>query len=159
MLYTIRETEYKSNCIENILDRCIEEDYHEDDDDDFRYWVNDCYDSVSVAGYDYSAYDVLAAFEDLGDLLETYKEECNDSDRENGEYELSRANDGDIVYIQRYTVLCEDEDEDAGDTDGDANIEFFREKMARDKIVAEQEQILDEQRQQTYLDLFQTIGG
>ena len=100
---------------------------------------------IYINGETYYPYDILEAMDssNLEDLRARYCRESNDEDRDNAEYELERADDGDHVEIQGYTVEVREEDNfAAGDTDGDEELPFaeglFREPTKDVKTAIEE---------------------
>ena len=126
--------DYVTQSIDDVIDYCISDDYHTEDDDYFQEWVNDNYSGTTINGVDYYAYDILEKFDNLSDVLDLYVESENDHDTENAEYELRHAIDGETIYIQNYEVICEEIDVESDCVDP------------------------DDQEREDYLKLFQTIG-
>ena len=75
--------------IEDVLDYCIESDYHSDDDY-FEEWVNERY----------TAYEVLDQGYSLDNLLDDFCEQQNENDWDDARYELNHADVGDEVECQ-----------------------------------------------------------
>ena len=117
MQYRILENDVVLNTIDQVIDYCIEEDYHDEDDYGFEEWVNDQYGYISIGDKRYYAYDILQTFEDSDLVIEEYQEYCNDDDENEARFALRNADTGEEIHIQRYTVRVEDDDN--GDTDGD----------------------------------------
>ena len=111
MKYRVVETGDIFDNIDDVLEACIEDDYHENDDY-FEEWINDCYTGVEIGGYEYSAYQILDNAGDLDGFLEDFCESQNEADSENADWELRHAHVGTEVYIQRYTVEVIEDDED-----------------------------------------------
>ena len=137
MKYVIDGTTYYS--IDEVLDHCIEDDYHEDDSY-FEEWVNDIYGKFEISGDDYYAYDILQNMNTdmLSDLKDDYCETENESDRDNARYELERADDGEIVYIQNYSVYCEEEKEE----EVEETIESHEAKIEAVRVYIEEQNLL-----------------
>ena len=119
MLYKVVDTTFQTDDIDEVIRYCIDEDYYDDVDDALEEWVNDLYESAHYFGHTYSPYEILDAMNDLDDARDQFVEERLENDRENAEWELRHADDGETVYIQKYEVECLAEDENTGDTDGD----------------------------------------
>ena len=162
MQYRVTDTDYITNDIDEVIDYCIHDDYHDAEDDYFEEWVNDTYDDVNIAGVTYSAYDILDKFDNLGDVECLYCEWAEDNDRDNARYELRHASNGETVYIQGYEVVCEDEEKD---TDGDVycpdgnDIELLREQISIEQMCLATAREYFENDKDAYLNLFQTIGA
>ena len=119
MKYQIVEDEEEIfETIEEAVDYCICDEWHEDDDA-FAEWVNDNYESVDINGYYYSAYDIVSSMNDdnWGDLKDAYCEECNGRDREEATRSLQRASVGDEIEVQGYTIRVIEDDCETGDFD------------------------------------------
>ena len=142
--------------IDEVLEYCIKDDYHEDDDY-FEEWVNDCYDRVTINGSTYYPYDILREldYSNLDDLKEQYCENENENDESNARWELGRANVGDEVYVQGYCVHVID-DAPAGDFDGDDALEILRSRLEEIEKYNKQ---LNEEEKKDEQDLLQIIGG
>ena len=157
MRYKINYQEVIFDDIEDVLDYCIQEDYHEDDDY-FEEWVNDCYDRVTINGSTYYPFDILNEldFNNLQELKAQYCEESNETDRDQGRYELNRADAGDEVYIQGYEVIVmEDLPEATGDYDGDDELTTLRSRLEEIENIRKQQ---DETNKKEEQDLLQIIG-
>ena len=143
--------------VDELLDWCIESDYHEDDDY-FEEWVNEMYTGVEIAGTYYSAYDILNNADDgnLHDLLNDFCESMNDNDRENAECELRHASNGEKIYIQNYTVLVTEDEDCDGDEDVKVDIEELRKTVASYNASISEE---EEKNEYDIMSLFQRIGG
>ena len=162
MKYRVLETDEVFDDIDDVLDFCIEDDYHEDDNYEFEDWVCKMYDGVTIAGTYYSAYTILENAEDglLDNLLRDYCESANDSDYENGEYELKNAYAGEKIDVQAYTIRVEDDDEDeAGDYDGDFSIETLRQSIEAQKNAYNTTSIEEKENEKDIMSLFQRVGG
>ena len=143
MYYKVLETNETYFDIDNVIDACIDEEYHTDEDDYFEEWINDRYGSIDICGDTYYAYDILSEYGHLDYALDEYRESQNDNDRENARYELEHATDCDEVYIQAYTVKCYD-DAPAGDYDGDED-QFYDGSETLDDLVNNIRQFYDDQ--------------
>lgn len=119
MKYFVEGEDEPFYSIDDVLDYCIEDDYHEDDDY-FEEWINDNYEKISINGVDYWAYDILNEMDssNLYDLRKDYCMNENENDRDNGRFELERADNGEEIYIQRYVVTVVDEEEEEESSDG-----------------------------------------
>ena len=167
MLYKVVDTTFQTDDIDEVIRYCIDEDYYDDVDDALEEWVNDLYESAHYFGHTYSPYEILDAMNDLDDARDQFVEERLENDRENAEWELRHADDGETVYIQKYEVECLAEDENTGDTDGDEymnvatvpDLETLRESIQKALDAAKAEAEQDRTENMMYSDLFQTIGG
>ena len=159
MKYYVKESEETFDDIDEVLDACIDEYYHEDDDY-FEEWVNDVYPMITVGPYEYSPYEVLDAMNDLDGIKNDFMESQNENDRDNAYWELEHGNVGDEIYIQAYTI--EIIDEESGDYDGDEDVDYV--EMTR-RYYDEQSSLLkyqEEEEKKTekdMMDLFQRIGA
>ena len=156
MLYVVEGTDFSSDSIDEVIDFCIEYDYHDENDSYFYEWVDEVYDSVEVAGRDYCASEIIREFGTEGDVLDSYRESENENDSENARFELRHAGDGEEVVIQQYTVRCY---EDRGDTDGDETLEDIRQKVEAAEKSRKEEQEKDQFSEDSYMSLFQMLGG
>lgn len=157
MLFKVLETDEIFETVDEVLDFCIEDDYH-DDDDYFEEWVNDMYQGIEIAGTYYHAYDILENADDgsLDDLRNDFCRESNDNDREEAEYEFRNCNIGDTIYIQRYTV----EVIENGDYDGDEAFDTVAMDKLRLEIEAQKVENVEEKKNEIdIMSLFQHIGG
>ena len=143
--------------VDDVLDYCIDADYHWDDDD-FESWVNDNYDSVYINGVTYYPYDILREADDgnLDDLRNDYCESCNENDRDNYEWELERASDGDTIYVQAYTVRVKDDENYDDNTNAEEALQLIRERLDSEK---EEQKKAEEEKRKEELELMQIIGG
>ena len=149
---------------EDAIEYCISEDYHEDDDY-FTDWVNDNYDSVEINGVTYSPYDILdnAGDGNIYDVQREYCEAMNESDADDARYELRRADVGDDIYVQGFTIEViedeyDDEEEDGGDYDGDA-IERTRQYIEDQNVLKELAETENKKNEDDLMSLFQVIGA
>ena len=159
MRYKVNDKIFDS--IDDVIDYCIEEDYHDATEDYFEIWVNDNYDTIYIANQRYRPYDILENFGDLDIVIDDYQYSMNEDDKYNAKYELERADPGDEIDCQRYTILvCEDEDANENEyVDSTASIEELR-KYYDDRRVAEN--LADEEDKKVETDmmsLFQHIGA
>ena len=161
MQFRVLSTGYTTTDVDEVIDYCISEDFHTEDDDYFEDWVNDTYDGTEIAGVDYSPYEILKQFERVSDVLDSYCQHATENDYDNARYELLHADVGERIYIQDYEVICEEEVEEQGDVydcDGDA-LERLREEIETERMCIETAKKMDEQEKDAYLNLFQTIGA
>ena len=161
MYFHVVDTNFSSDDIDEVINYCISSEYHDMNDDEFEEWVDDNYDGVSIAGYSYSAYEILDKFNNLDAVESEYCEYATNNDRENAEYELRHANPGETIYIQGYSVICEDEEEPGEDTDGDEAmdaIQVLRMEIQKQKEENEKEARYSDETFANYLDLFQKLG-
>ena len=156
MRYKVEE-EYFDD-INSVLEYCIAEEYHYDDDY-FEEWVNDNWGSISIDGYDYYAYDILDRAGDLDNVRGTFMEHMNEGDWEEAEYALNRAQPGDEVDCQCYTIeVLEDEpEEETGDHDGDDKLEMTRRFIEEQKLIQESMEEEDKKHETDFMELFQVI--
>lgn len=140
--------------IEDVLNYCIEDDYHEDDDE-FEDWVNDEYGSITICGDEYYAYDILEKADDhnWSYAKSRYCEEKNDNDREDAIYELTHCKANDYVYIQSYTVYVYDND--ISKDEAEDAVEIARQNIENKRKISEEEK----QDEDKFMSLFQTLGG
>ena len=122
MKYQIVEEEEIFETIEEAVDYCISEEWHEDDDS-FADWVNDNYESVDINGYYYSAYDIISSMNDdnWGDLKDIYCEECNERDREEAIRNLLRASVEDEIEVHGYNIRVIEDNDETEDFDENEN--------------------------------------
>lgn len=166
MKYLIIDDDEIKDDIEDVLNYCIEDDYHEDDDY-FEEWVNDRYSSVEINGVDYYPYEIISNANDgnYRDLVNDFCEAMNDDDWSNAEYELEHAGVGNKVHIQRYTVeVIEDEDYD-GDEHFDtvcaeemSKIDNVRERINNEKKLKIEQTIESEKEEKDLMKMFQIVG-
>lgn len=149
---------YITESISDVIEYCISDSYHDEDDDQFEDWVNDNYCGTTIAGVDYSAYDILDRFDNLSDVVSQYVDSANDSDIENAEYELRHAVDGETIYIQNYEVVCEEIDDEPDEEVCDTDLNILREMIETEQMTIETGKMCDECERENYLKLFQTIG-
>jgi len=150
MKYFIVDDEELLDTVDEVLDYCIDEDYHRDDDD-FDEWVNDQYDGAEINGYEYSAYEIISSFNDdnWDELKRRFCEERNESDCGDARYDLSEGDIGDEIEIQAYTVRLVEDDYESGDYDGDKEVEVYLE---------EQREKEDKEIEQGIMNIIQVIG-
>ena len=140
MIYKVDGNEFET--IDKVLDYCIVEDYHRDDDE-FENWVNEYYNGAEIYGDYYKPYDILEALDtySLNCLRDDYCSECNERDREDAEDELLGAKDGDTVYVQNYTVeVCDNEEAEEDEED----IHAICERLKKEKETKKAEETKDE---------------
>ena len=164
MRYHIVDSDQYFDDYEDAVDYCIDYDYHQDDDY-FEEWINDCYGSVQIGGYEYSAYDVLDKMNDLSDFLDSYIESQNESDKDNAMYELRHADVGDVIDCQAYSieVVADEEDEEdiesTGDYDGDETaIDRARRFYDEQTVLAKQKLEEEQKEEDDMMRLFQVIN-
>ena len=115
LFYEVIKMYFKINCgdgefkyfddPDDVIDYCIEDDYHEDDDY-FEEWVNDREDSVTINGETYYPYQILENIDygNLRDLREQYCEYMNEDDADDARSNMRHASIGDRFWIQNYEV-------------------------------------------------------
>ena len=162
MKYIIQETGEEFTDIDAVLRYCIEDDYHEDDDY-FEEWLNDMEESATIGGCTFTAYEILNNCNDdmLNDFRNDFCERMNEDDEEEARRELIRANDGDVVEIQRYSVTVVDdecEDEATGDFDGDDTLECLRKKLQHEIELANSTKEEEKKNEKDLMDMFQIVG-
>lgn len=165
MLYVVKDEDYQSENIDDIISYCIDKDYYDRNDDNFCDWVNETYDCVEIEGRTYYPYDILCEFGDLYLVEEAYQARMCEEAEDDARYELLNANVGREVYIQNHTVLCQDKEIAVGDTDGDellADMESCIERIRKEaELRAEEEekqQKENEDLESSYMNLFQKLG-
>ena len=161
--YLIEEEDEIYEDVDEAIGRCIEEDWHRDDDY-FEEWVNNRYNSVEINGEWYEPYDILDNMDqsNLDDLRDEYCENENDNDWDNARYELEHYDVGDRVTVHDRTIqIIEEEDEESGDFDGDEHIENVEDVRARLKekeaFIVEQT-IQNEKEEKDLMSMFQIVG-
>lgn len=85
--------------------------------------------------------------------MREYCEDQNNYDAEEARYELERADNGEVVYIQGYKVTCIDE---SGDYDGDDNVQP-EEKIDPVKVVKETLEMQKIKEEKDFSDLVQIL--
>ena len=164
MTYSVRGTDFITTDIDEVIDYCVAEDYHDSDDDYFEEWVNNTYQEVYIAGHTYTPYEAIEAFDIVEEVVSDYRESMDEDDRDNADWDLRHAVDGEIVCIQNYEVLCEIDDcgyDDDGDEyipNDSQSLEVLRELVECEQLAFEEELKFNEKNKDSYLDLFQTIG-
>lgn len=157
--YVIDEDKYFDN-YEDAIEYCINSEYHYDDDY-FEEWVNETYGHIDIYGNEYYAYDILKNMDEseLDNLLSSYCENENESDRENAMYEFRNASPGDTVLVQAYEIKVIDE---TGDTDGDEelvdSLESVRQYLEEQSYLNEQAKKQEEEDENEVMNLFQVIS-
>lgn len=146
------------NDIDEVISYCIDDDYHADDDY-FVEWVNDSYSSVTIAGRNFDPYEILEGCAEylLDDLRSQYCEERNEDDTDEARRALSRAHDGDEIFIQSYVVRVENEEnEEEDETETITTIETLREKLELEENKIDEE---EEATKRGVLGILQVVGG
>ena len=123
--------------VSDLLDACISNSYWEDDTDGFDEYLDDG-NGIEICGYDFNASEVLREmnYDAYCSELRYWAENCADNEREECQYALERATNGEQVYICDHRVFCYDdeEDEESEDTDGDETaFELLEKKIAQEK--------------------------
>ena len=160
MRYLVEETNEIYNDIDDVLNDCIEDDYHDMSDDYFEEWINDVYGYVSIGNCEYHAYDVLNAMDDLYNFEEDYCESQNENDRENAYYELKHGRVGEKVYCQNYVI--EIIDDETGDDDGDEDIDYVemtRQYYDEQSCLMKSQEEREKEDEKDLMALFQRIGA
>ena len=160
--YYVEDDDSVFDDIDEVINYCIDEDYHRDDDY-FEEWVNDQYEYIEIYGERYWAYDILNSMADgeLESLRDDYCEDQNDSDRENARYELRNANTGSTIYIQSYTIKViweEDDDEDGDDVIVCNLIEELRAKLKEEEKLKVDQAIETHKTETDLMKMFQIVG-
>ena len=142
--------------IEDVLEFCIDDEYHWDDDY-FEEWVNDNWGSIDINGYDYYAYDILDRAGDLDSVREDYCENLNENDYDEARYALRRANVGDTIDIQAYEVEVIDDGEEEEEEEADNKIDQVRTYLEEQKILEDSAAEAAKQKEDDLMKLFQVI--
>ena len=162
MRYVIESVEEVFTDIDDVLNYCIDPDYHQDDDE-FCDWINELYSGAYIAGTFYSAFDILDGCDvyKLDQLRTEYCRDANDRDRDEARQELLDAEPGDTIEIQGYDVIVEDEDEQ--DEEVKKNFEEamqeLRMRLEQDKIEKNKQEEEDRKIENDLLSTLQIVGG
>lgn len=163
MLYKVIGCDYESNDIDEIINYCLDEDYHDERDDDFSEWVDERYDYIDIGDTRYYASEIIDKFGCPGDVVHYYQEYMYELDEDEARDNLRAADVGEEVYIQAYTVRCyedepeEDDDEYVEPVCSEDLIERERAKIEARKNEDELNDLIDIQNKDAYFDLFQVI--
>ena len=160
MKYLVRETNEVFEDINSVLDYCIDDDYHDRNDDYFEEWINETYEDVHIGGYTYRPYDVLEAMGDLDDFEDSYSESESDNDRDNAYWELKNGSVGEVTYCQRYSI--EIIEEESGDYDGDEDIDYVektRQYYDEQTCLMKNQEEEEKKNEKDLMTLFQRIGA
>lgn len=155
MIFRVNDYDWTMDTIDEVIDWCIMSDYHEDEDE-FKEYINEIYcdQQIEIAGHIYYAFDALKSNQHEYDrLMQEYCEEQNNYDAEEARYELERADNGEVVYIQGYKVTCIDE---SGDYDGDEDVQS-EEKIDPVKVVKETLEMQKIKEEKDFSDLVQIL--
>lgn len=161
MIYKVNtgEEEEVFESIDEVIEYCIDDEWHTDDDY-FHEWLDNNYDGVEINGVYYCAYDIVSQAEDSNwnDLLNIFCEEMNENDKNEARMQLEQADNGEVIYIQGYSVtVCDEDDNKQPYEDFEPEtIEQLRERL---KIQKELEVEEKEKLSQESMDLLQMIGG
>ena len=146
--------------IDDVLDYCISDDYHEEDEY-FEEWVNDTEGSICICGDTYYAYDILTEMNSsaLDDLRNDYCSEQNDNDRDVAQWALNRADVGDTVDCQYSTIeVIEDEDEyEEDEEDDESKLDVVRQYIEDQRMLSESEEREHKKTENDLMELFQVI--
>lgn len=159
MRYLVNETYYDD--IDEVINACIEDDYHEDDEY-FEEWLNDEYGYITIAGQTFYAYDILNSMNDylFDEERDEFCERMNDDDREDAQYELSHAKPGTTVYIHHSEVLCledEEEDDDDANYNREESLEAVRTFVEEQKLLADMKAAEEKVEEDDIMKMFQVI--
>lgn len=155
MKYRIKGTNTVFENIEDVLDYCIDDDYH-DDDNYFEDWVNETYSDykVSLMGYEINLYSIAENCSNglYNELLDSFKCEMNDYDREEANNELNNADPDDEIEIQAYTVQViqeeeEEEEEENPETSLDIEDAILRCRKMIEKNLSDQKIEMEKEKQ------------
>jgi len=142
--------------IDDAIEYCIVEDYHEDDDY-FEEWVNEAYGSISINGESYWAYDILEQADDYNfrELKSNFCESQNERDIDDARYELRDAEVGTFAYLHGSKIEVI---EDSDDFDGDSNLEEIRKSIEAQKAIDEQIATENKKAEDDLMSMFQVIS-
>lgn len=155
MRYKVVENNEIFDSIEDVLDYCIDESYHEDDDY-FEEWCNNEWGSIEINGDTYWAYDILDNDNyNRRDAMNRFCECMNDEDRDQAMYELQHASDGDEIDVQGYTVIAL-EDEDYGDEPFDV-VAACKLQLEEEQRIKEEARLKEVKDEQDLMDMLQVI--
>lgn len=154
MKYKVNDEIFDS--IDNVLDYCIEDGYHYDDDY-FGEWVNDNWGSITIDGFEYYAYDILDNAGDLDSVRDTYAERMNEDDREEAGYQLRHASPGEYVECQRYDIEVLPDEEEPEENDRNETLELTRQFIEDMKCLEESAKAEEQQHELDFMELFQVI--
>jgi len=158
MRYLVNETYYDD--IDDVINACIEDDYHEDDEC-FEEWLNDEYGYITIAGQTFHAYDILDSMNDylLEEERDEFCERMNDNDREDAMYDLRHAKPGDTVYIHRSEVSCveDEEDDDDENYNREESLEAVRTFVEEQKLLADAKAAEEKVEEDDIMRMFQVI--
>lgn len=159
MRYLVNETYYDD--IDEVINACIEDDYHEDDEY-FEKWLNDECGYITIAGQTFYAYDILNSMNDylFDEERDEFCERMNDDDREDARYELLHAKPGTTVYIHHSEVLCledEEEDDDDENYNREESLEAARTFVKEQKLLADAKAAEEKVEEDDIMKMFQVI--
>ena len=159
MKYRVEETDEVYDNIDDVIDACIDEDWHWDDDY-FPEWVDENEDHVTINGETYYAYQILSELDDdnLNNLHHDYCEQMNEEDADEARRQLMNASEGDRIEIQNYVVSVVEDDEETGDTDGDGSLDYLRERIQREIELANSEKAEEKKTENDLMNMFQIVG-
>ena len=160
MKYIIVDQNKEFDDIDDVLDYCIDDDWH-DDDDYFEEWVNDGYGHIEIAGYRFDAYDIANSCDDCcyNDLKNEFCNSMNEEDRDNARYELRNSHPGDTVEIQAYTVEVANDDEEEEEEVSYSSLEDLKNYIMEQQTIKEQKELKEKEEEKDFMDFFQKIGG
>ena len=160
MRYKVMEDDRIVDDIDDVLEHCIDYEYHWDDDY-FEEWVNENWGYITIDGYDYYAYDILDKAGDLDSVRDDYCDRCYDDDRDEAEHSLRRAEIGETIDIQAYTVeILDDEYEvDAEEEEPTNKVEEVRWYLEEQKMLEDSAAEEAKKREENLMKLFQVIAN
>ena len=163
--YIVLEDDEVFYDIDDVIEHCIAEDYHEDDSY-FEDWVNDHEDSVTINGETYQPYDILENLDEgnLNDLRGEFCERMNEDDESDARYELNHAEENEEVHIQNYTVkVVEDSDEGKEEEqecyDESTAMENLRARLEQNKQLNQSIKEETKKSEEDLMKMFQIVGG
>ena len=159
MRYKVLEDDRIFDDIDDVLEHCIDYEYHWDDDY-FEEWVNENWGYITINGYDYYAYDVLDRAGDLNSVRDDYCERCYDDDRDEAEHSLRRAEIGETIDIQAYTVeILDDEYEVDVEEEPTNKVEEVRWYLEEQKMLEDSAAEEAKKTEENLMKLFQVIAN
>lgn len=142
--------------IQDVIDNCVSDEYFENDSESFDEYL-DQDGSIDVIGYDLYPSNILREmnYDAYMRELRSWAEDRAENEREEAEYRLERARNGDSVWICSYEVYCYEDEEKEEEEEEKPNLDLLEAKLLKQK---EAEALVNIEQEKTANDFLSALG-
>ena len=144
--------------LDELLDACVTPEYFDDDDDNFREWLDENNRTVEICGYEWEPSEALLALDEDRYCRErwSWAQDMAQDERDNAVYEANHTAPGWSFWICGCDVYVHETDDEEPEEDEDTadNIMETIKKAVEETSSVEEE---DSQKEMTFESMFQCL--